>query len=269
MSDQDWIDEINNWKLVRFLKAIAPIGVALTLVGVLFGAYNIWIASHAARDAKLDRSVEIFLSAQPNDRRLAQALNHLVFEDYALGPLDMPATSDESPYYMATIDFSGQQFSGSDLSGNDLRFANFDSSDLYGARFVGAQLTWANFHNARLHDADMENANLACADLRSANMQGTNFSGVDFGHPLGCQAKFTEDELSAAFYFSDNPPVGLSREQISILQVCDSAHRRHRETSADGYENRASDCFLQGGGNSYPPRQGLRLWTLLKRALGS
>ncbi|WP_193171017.1 pentapeptide repeat-containing protein [Nisaea nitritireducens] len=267
MSERDWIEQIEKSKFVRLLKAISPVGVAMTFIGVVFATYNIWSGMRTVGDSRLDRAVEIYLSADSSDRRLPEALNYLVNAGYSLGPLDMPAASENSPLYMATVDFSWQNFSDSDLSGNDLSFANFEGTDLYGAWFVRAQLTWANFQDARLYNANLENADLACADLRFADIQGANFSGVNFGDPMGCQTKLDAEKLSDAFYFSDNPPKGLSNQDLNALQKCEPAYRMTQNDPEIGTGNRLLGCFLPNRSNSYPPRKTFRLWFWLNELI--
>ena len=140
------------------------------------------------------------------------------------------------------VDMSKSTIEVSDFSNSDVIYTQFDDSFLRLSQFVGARFDSASlkyvdlesskfslanfkghmeFQGSRLIDASFKDANFSNVSLHyrddyDAYFRNTNLSGTDFEGVVGLSSK----ALAGSFADQNNPPKGLSVEQMQNISLC-------------------------------------------------
>ncbi|MCG8357620.1 MAG: pentapeptide repeat-containing protein [Kiloniellales bacterium] len=131
-----------------------------------------------------------------------------------LAHIDLPnarlAAANLSGAVLRYSDLNQSLLMSANLKTADLHEASLDGAVLSNANLRGARLTLALLTNADLSSANLTNAHLSHADFNGAYFRGTNLSGATFNRPVALvHTSPTQEQLSLAWAWSDNPPSGL------------------------------------------------------------
>ena len=209
----------------QFLKAAEPWGVALTVIGLEFTAWQFSVERADREEDRVNRAIGQFADGIGRSDALSVLRRNNVDLRYMRARDAFLPQTDLKNMNLNGIDFSGAILSGANFRGATLNRASFAGAILDGANFTGANLTGSDFTGASVGLTTFANAKLiktkfigavfdtnvdrtAADPFLGAEFMDTDFTGARFSNQIVWPGFFdwtVSGDVPYEFYSSTMP----------------------------------------------------------------